>query len=522
VKPQHIARKGSPQNLQRWHGDKLGATIAAVIVIVMGLSWRRLTSPQARQFRIEGGVTLPSLVSNATARQTRRRRGVLTPCTRTTTRTALRCAAAAPASPSQAFLSNGEYTSRTDVAFTRTLGSDAAKAKYRRRRGEAKTVVHWGQRKLLLSEIEFLLLHGDPAAAVVYAGAAPGTHFSKLSELFPEMMFFLYDPAPFTVKATPHIFLHQQMYTDDVAAYWAQRRHIFISDIRSCDPQLQDENETDEQVKNDMAAQQCWTLTQRPVAAMLKFRPSWRPGATAYLDGAIYLPIWGPITTTEARLIVAAGWGERSYDNTAYEEQMFFFNTSTRVCRYPHDVVGEGVDHCYDCTAEVHVLSKYFQWRRTPAREIPTAVAALSRSISRSLSADRTLASPNADPGERRDGIRSRQWINGKPAYQTGNVKPRDAADEEEGVAKWGGGSHAAARADVRISDSAIKIFEKYSGAGAVGECSGGVGPRPWENLRPSFDKSGLGAEGALLTSASAADLFLIEPRGQVEVKRAG
>jgi hypothetical protein len=31
-------------------------------------------------------------------------------------------------------------------------------------------VNHWGQRKLLLSEIEFLTLHGEPGALIVYAG----------------------------------------------------------------------------------------------------------------------------------------------------------------------------------------------------------------------------------------------------------------------------------------------------------------------------------------------------------------
>lgn len=70
------------------------------------------------------------------------------------------------------------------------------------------------------------------------------------------------------------------------------------------------------------------------------------------LLGDIYLPIWGPITTTESRLIVTS-CEEKEYDNTKYEEQMFYFNTVTRVARYPHNVTGEGFDHCYDCRAEV-------------------------------------------------------------------------------------------------------------------------------------------------------------------------
>jgi len=72
----------------------------------------------------------------------------------------------------------------------------------------------------------------------------------------------------------------------------------------------------------------------------------------SWLSGEIWLPIWAPITTTEARLLVA-GSEVVEYDNLKYEEQMFHFNTVTRVGRYDHKVKAEGVDFCYDCRAEV-------------------------------------------------------------------------------------------------------------------------------------------------------------------------
>lgn len=63
---------------------------------------------------------------------------------------------------------------RTD--FDRVLLPDMKEEPYRRRQQEEKTVIHWGQRKLMLSEIEFLSLHGHRSRFVVYAGGAPGTH----------------------------------------------------------------------------------------------------------------------------------------------------------------------------------------------------------------------------------------------------------------------------------------------------------------------------------------------------------
>ncbi|KAF4700343.1 hypothetical protein FOZ63_015172, partial [Perkinsus olseni] len=46
---------------------------------------------------------------------------------------------------------------------------------YHRRENEDKSTLHWGQRKLLLAELEFLMAYGSNAAAlVVYVGAGPG------------------------------------------------------------------------------------------------------------------------------------------------------------------------------------------------------------------------------------------------------------------------------------------------------------------------------------------------------------
>merc|ERR1739848_499715 len=83
------------------------------------------------------------------------------------------------------------------LAFERLLRHDgAAEREYRPRHGELKTVGHWGQRKLMLAEVEFLTrFHGD-ASTVVYAGAAPGLHVPLMAELFPRLRFVLVDPRP--------------------------------------------------------------------------------------------------------------------------------------------------------------------------------------------------------------------------------------------------------------------------------------------------------------------------------------
>lgn len=122
------------------------------------------------------------------------------------------------------------------------------------------------------------------------------------------------------------------------------------------------------QVQRDMLWQQAWVRIMRPFGSILKFRLPWTDGCTQYLPlediayfsflksfllsymkGDIYLPVWGPQTTTESRLVVRQDDADTSisYDhrcvealfivkncnipNSSYGERMFFFN----ICRSP-------------------------------------------------------------------------------------------------------------------------------------------------------------------------------------------
>ena len=109
-----------------------------------------------------------------------------------------------------------------------------------------------------------------------------------------------------------------------------------------------------------MNDQMRWHLLLDSKRSMLKFRLPWTPGITTYLDGDLRLPIFGPGTTTESRLITCASDPSAitTYDNSKYEQQMFHFNVVTRIALYSHPVDGGHIDgdslcHCFDCTSEV-------------------------------------------------------------------------------------------------------------------------------------------------------------------------
>lgn len=127
---------------------------------------------------------------------------------------------------------------------------------------------------------------------------------------------------------------------------------LFISDIRT--------GYTEDHVQKDMAAQMRWHLIIKPKKSILKFRLPWDDGKTLYLDGKIHLPVWGPITTTEARLITS-GDKMKLYDNKDYEERMYYFNTVLRTKLYKHNIKMDGIDFCYDCAAEIKIIKEYIR-----------------------------------------------------------------------------------------------------------------------------------------------------------------
>lgn len=225
--------------------------------------------------------------------------------------------------------------------FARRLTADSPTMAYRSTRGMPKYSLHWGQRKLLLSEIEFVTMEalrasiapapdaagaGAPAASlaadgfddsqrtmrefaatVIYVGAADGRHLPYLADLFLGCKFVLYDPrdfhpdvVAFCKKHPDRMEIRQQFFEDADAAEWsgagasgalrAPDATLFISDIRNAAEGFSEQMrrhhvdeetqaETEENVAEDMARQRAWVEAIRPTAAMLKFRlPYIKPG----------------------------------------------------------------------------------------------------------------------------------------------------------------------------------------------------------------------------------------------------
>ena len=237
-----------------------------------------------------------------------------------------------------------EVIKKVIISQDQLLTDNDPRSKYRRRRDEDKTAVPWGQRKLFLSEILFLLMYANLAleATIIYVGAAPGHHILFLAELFPKFSWYLYDPAKFRISETPKIKIFQQLFTDETAKYWSDKVKIsknkvfLISDIRSGDPKLGSKR-FEKAVAQDMKLQMNWHLIVDPEQSLLKFRlpyPTETLKTSKYLSGTVYKQCWAPQTSSETRLVPIrdskGNWITKDWDLILYEEQLFHFNTKIR------------------------------------------------------------------------------------------------------------------------------------------------------------------------------------------------
>ena len=250
-----------------------------------------------------------------------------------------------------------------------------------------KTTRHYGQRKLLMSEIEFLTIHAQDGDTVVYAGGAPGSHVARLMNMFASLnlQFVLVDPAFSDIPdgdrprggncrcIARYFELGASGSTNEnEAMHWfpLKDKVLFVSDIRTNTSEEPDGKPTPEDVERDMQRQLAWVDAMRPRAGMLKFRLPWMPTAVRFLPGEIRLPVWGGVRTTECRLMFTAESaypdGElvyADYDAEVYEQEMFHYNTGTRVTMYAN--VPDGC-RCCDCASERLILMGFLD-RFNPA-----------------------------------------------------------------------------------------------------------------------------------------------------------
>ena len=301
------------------------------------------------------------------------------------------------------------------------VSSEHKRMQYKRRQwDEKKTVIHWGQRKLLFVEIMYLTQYGHLSQTVLYAGAAPGSHIPYLSSLFPTHNFVLVDPSDFFIKETDRIKIRNEYFTDEIATSFAGANVLFMSDMRTADHRQMSPLENEQYIIKDNITQMKWIEIMKPVKSMIKFRcpyPDLIPGKTSMYQGTIYLQPWAPASSTETRLIIDDSLTMTEYDNLIYEEQLYHHNNDTRYKEFSQPIKGEGLGKRFDDCAEVMILAEFLQKFPSYLKngKLHETIAQMSYDISRAITTSkRTLATPMVEPEKKRQFVKK----NHKQFYQ--------------------------------------------------------------------------------------------------------
>ena len=230
---------------------------------------------------------------------------------------------------------------------------------------ESQLALKQGQRKLLMTEIEFYTqCFKEHIKVAVYAGAAPGHHHALIAQLFPTKRFILYDPNPFYegLHKYENIEIHQEYFTahhcEQLRKQWGDH-FIFLSDIRT--------GPTDDNVAMDMKLQEEWCTILQPQWAMLKFRLPLSGPNIDYYDGDVYLQPRCGATSRETRLWTDCR-SRRQWTPSTYTDALLYWQRQQRHAW--HEITNynsyiPGMDHCYDCWAEHHILQGYLNAHET-------------------------------------------------------------------------------------------------------------------------------------------------------------
>jgi len=254
---------------------------------------------------------------------------------------------------------NGQYPQykKSVINFTPELTFDFPQKKYKPPKfGEIKNI-HWGQVKLLLSEIEFLSDITNRPLLVVYAGAAGGQHIPILSSLFPDILFILYDPSKFDIKPTPNIVIRNELFLDSNAKLYKHFSAVFISDIRI----VKSGKVEEQQIIIDNKWQMDWVKIMDPLKSILKFRTPWLsdPDHIISLYGKQQFQAFAPAHSSEIRLISQRPYVEKKYMNKTHDDQMYYFNNEYRNKNFHREDCFFGVN--YDTLRTANILKKYIE-----------------------------------------------------------------------------------------------------------------------------------------------------------------
>ena len=232
-----------------------------------------------------------------------------------------------------------------------------------------KSIVHWGQLKMLLTTLFFLMKKinlTDEEVHIIYAGSAPGDSLLLLCKMFPNTKWYLIDPRRHNKLLYKKMENNDQIceiiegyFTDEIAKKYSiqfkDRKYklLFMSDIR--------EGTDDDKVLDDQTLNANWHKIIQPDYSYLKFRCGFESDVNYnYYEGKIYLQFYARQSSTETRILFEKELTPCVYNIREFEGKLFYFNRVIRPAFHKSLIKNNDLfDHCYDCTYFGYVIKNY-------------------------------------------------------------------------------------------------------------------------------------------------------------------
>lgn len=257
-----------------------------------------------------------------------------------------------------------------------------------------QVIRHWGQLKLLMSEIKFLTqIYQEsnkvwPTNTIVYIGSAPGYHIPMLMKLFPHFRMILIDPCPFqipgiltspttlTIPTSPTTptsptsptslgpYLINERATPELLSRLKSLNPILISDLRNVG---NNDIENENCVLNDNLLQIDLVNAIDPLYALLKFRCCYIGTDTPTVSGEIHVQCWQGRSSSETRVFYRKTRDKgqiKLINNKIYENQLHYFNRIIRLSSYQQYPILTGnniIDRSFDAKYHCDILKFYLE-----------------------------------------------------------------------------------------------------------------------------------------------------------------
>ena len=224
------------------------------------------------------------------------------------------------------------------------------------------TVIHWGQMKMFLNTLEFLIKKNKESydeINIIYPGSARGDNILLLCKMFPNTKWYLIDPQKFHEDLYNHkqiIECRNELFTDELAKYYNKKLKnkfkLFISDIRFATD--------DNSIIKDQNSNYNWFKLIDADYAWLKFRCPYNINIYNYYEGDIYMQPYAKQNSSESRLLLTKHTKVKEYNVNEYVGKFYYFNRILRPSYYDSYIKDhEIIDHCWDCVCFQYIIKNY-------------------------------------------------------------------------------------------------------------------------------------------------------------------